>query len=253
MRPRVRDVLLLTLTAAAGSVDAISYLGLGRVFTANMTGNLVLLGIATGQSQLGGALRSVLALAGFAGGVLVGVRLTEGIPSPASRSPFPARRAWSGLGHGGDVWPRSVTVALLVELGLLVGFLWGWEIVGDRPASLPLDILVALSAGAMGIQAAAARRLNVVGVTTVFVTGMLTSLIADLSTLRPGGAHWILWATSLISLVIGAAVGAAVFITWRPAAPLVAVLLIGIVLAAATFLGRRGDQGLFGAPSRTRQ
>ena len=39
------------LTAAAGSTDAISYLGLGRVFTANMTGNLVLLGVAIGQGQ----------------------------------------------------------------------------------------------------------------------------------------------------------------------------------------------------------
>jgi uncharacterized membrane protein YoaK (UPF0700 family) len=44
LQPRVRDGLLLTLTAAAGSADAVSYLGLGRVFTANMTGNLVLLG-----------------------------------------------------------------------------------------------------------------------------------------------------------------------------------------------------------------
>src|ERR1700687_3239708 len=66
LRPRVRDALLLTLTAATGSVDAVSYLGLGRVFTANMTGNLVLLGIAIGQGQLPEALRSVVALVGFA-------------------------------------------------------------------------------------------------------------------------------------------------------------------------------------------
>ena len=128
---------------------------------------------------------------------------------------------------------------MIVELGLLLAFLSGWEIVGDRPAALPLDILVGLSAGAMGMQAAAARRLNVVGVTTVFVTGMLTSLIADLATVGPGRAHWTLWATSLISLVIGAAAGAALFMTWRPGTPLVAVALVGAVIA--TRLTRPGD------------
>jgi uncharacterized membrane protein YoaK (UPF0700 family) len=38
-----RNGLLLLLACAAGAIDAISYLGLARVFTANMTGNAVLL------------------------------------------------------------------------------------------------------------------------------------------------------------------------------------------------------------------
>jgi uncharacterized membrane protein YoaK (UPF0700 family) len=140
-----------------------------------------------------------------------------------------------------SIWPLSVTLALLVELGLLVAFLAGWEIAGNHPAALPLGILIALSAGAMGMQAAAARRLHVAGVTTVFVTGMLTSMIADLATVGPARAHWMLWAISLISLVSGAAVGVAVFIAWRPGAALVAVLLVGTVLAAATWLTRPAD------------
>jgi uncharacterized membrane protein YoaK (UPF0700 family) len=32
-------------------VDAVSYLGLGRVFTANMTGNIVLLGLGIAGSE----------------------------------------------------------------------------------------------------------------------------------------------------------------------------------------------------------
>lgn len=234
MPPQVRDALLLTLTAAAGSADAVSFLGLGNVFTANMTGNLVLLGIAIGRGQLAGSVRSVIALAGFAVGVLIGVRITARTEQTAS-------------------WPLSVTLALLVEFGLLVAFLAGWEIAGDHPAALPLGVLIVLSASAMGMQAAAARRLHVAGVTTVFVTGMLTSLIADLATVGPSRAHWMLWATSLISLVFGAAAGVAVFFAWRPGAALVAVLLVGTVLAAAIWLTRRGDYGLSGAPSRTRQ
>jgi hypothetical protein len=46
-----RDGLVLVLAGTAGCVDAISYLGLGHVFTANMTGNTVLLGVSLGQLQ----------------------------------------------------------------------------------------------------------------------------------------------------------------------------------------------------------
>jgi uncharacterized membrane protein YoaK (UPF0700 family) len=222
LRPPVRDALLLTLTAAAGSVDAVSFLGLGRVFTANMTGNLVLLGIAIGQAQLAGSIRAVIAFAAFVFGVLVGVRVTARNEPPA-------------------VWPRSATLTLLAELGLLLALLAGWEIAGDRPGPVALDVLIALSAGAMGMQTAAARRLGVMGLTTTFVTGMLTNLIAALATVGPGRSHWTLWAATLACLVIGAAAGAAVFIAWRPGAPLVAVLLVGTVFAAATKSARPGD------------
>ena len=215
MQPRLRDALLLTLTAAAGSVDAISYLGLGRVFTANMTGNLVLLGVAIGQGQLTSSVRSVIAFAGFAVGLLVGGRVTARTEPTA-------------------VWPRSVTRALVGEVGLLVAFLIGWEIAGVRPTTLALDIVVALSAGAMGMQTAAARRLHVVGVTTTFLTGTLTSLIAGLAAVRPGRSQWILWAATLACMVIGAAAGAALFVAWRPAGPVVPLLLVGMVLAAAS-------------------
>jgi uncharacterized membrane protein YoaK (UPF0700 family) len=222
LRPRVLDALLLTLTAAAGSADAVSFLGLGRVFTANMTGNLVLLGIVIGQGQLAGSIRSVIAFAAFVVGLLVGVRVT-------SRSEPTA------------VWPRSATLALLGELALLLGLLAGWEITGDRPAAAALDILIALSAAAMGMQTAAARRLGVAGVTTTFVTGMLTNLIAELGAVAPGRSHWRIWVATLACMVIGAAAGAALFIAWRPGAPLVALLLVGIVIAAATWLQRSGD------------
>jgi uncharacterized membrane protein YoaK (UPF0700 family) len=92
----------------------------------------------------------------------------------------------------------------------------------------------------MGMQTAAARRLGVVGVTTTFVTGMLTSLIAELAAVGPGRTHRAIWAATLASMVIGAALGAAVFIAWRPGAPLVALLLVAIVILA-TLLRRRDD------------
>lgn len=223
MRPRVRDALLLTLTAAAGSTDAVSFLGLGRVFTANMTGNLVLLGVAIGQGQLAGSIRSVIAFLAFVVGVLAGVRVTSRT-EPSS------------------VWPRSATLALLGELGLLLGLLVGWDIAGEQPAPAVLDILIALSAGAMGMQTAAARRLGVAGLTTTFVTGMLTSLIAEFAAVRPGRSHRTIWVATLVCMVIGAAVGAAAFIAWRPGAPLVAALAVGIVIGMAIWVRRSGDE-----------
>jgi len=44
---RVRDLLLMALTFSSGAIDAISYLVLGKVFTAFMTGNIVFLGLWT--------------------------------------------------------------------------------------------------------------------------------------------------------------------------------------------------------------
>src|SRR5436189_5617045 len=67
-----RDAMLLALTWAAGSVDAISYLGLGQVFTAMMTGNTVLLGLALAQRETLAAMRFILALIGVGIGSFVG-------------------------------------------------------------------------------------------------------------------------------------------------------------------------------------
>lgn len=202
------------LTAAAGSTDAVAYLGLGRVFTANMTGNLVLLGVAIGQGQLAGSLRSVIAFAAFGIGVFACARLTTTAGAAA-------------------VWPRSVTLAIVVELLLMVVLAAAWATAGDHPAALAIDFLIAISAGAMGVQAAATRRLRV-AVTTTFLTGTLTSLIAELAGVSPDWSRWKLWAGTLVCMVLGAAAGTAVLFVWRPAAPLVAVLLVAIVAAAAS-------------------
>jgi uncharacterized membrane protein YoaK (UPF0700 family) len=206
------------LSAAAGSADALAYLGLGRVFTANMTGNLVLLGVDVGQGQLTGSIRFVIAFIGFVAGVLVGIRMT-------------GERQTA-------IWPSSVTRTLVVELGLLVTLAATWEIAGEQPGAVARDLLIAVSAGAMGMQSAATRRLAVAGVSTTFVTGMLTSLIAELAGARPDWSRWTLWAATIASLVIGAAMGVVAFTGWRPGAPLVAVLLVGVATAAAAWLSR---------------
>jgi uncharacterized membrane protein YoaK (UPF0700 family) len=218
----VRDGLLLGLTLVAGAVDAVSYLGLGRVFTANMTGNLVLLGLAIGQGQIPEALRSVVALLGFAAGAGLG--------------------GWVvGAGPVRDVWPSKVTSVLGVEFVLLAGFLLAWLLVGSDPSSGELEGLIAVSSAAMGVQSAAGRRLAVAGVSTTYVTGTLVTLMAELAALarrQPGAPRWV---GVLVALGVGATIGTILMEQVRPAAPLLPVVVLGVivVLAAAAFPAKK--------------
>jgi uncharacterized membrane protein YoaK (UPF0700 family) len=64
----IRDPLpatLLALTVVTGVVDAVSYLGLGRVFTANQTGNVVFLGFAWAGAPGLSATASIVSLLAF--------------------------------------------------------------------------------------------------------------------------------------------------------------------------------------------
>ena len=70
-------VALFGLTFVTGVIDAVSFLGLGHVFTANMTGNVVLLGFALGGTADLSVGRSLAALCAFATGSVVGGRLTN--------------------------------------------------------------------------------------------------------------------------------------------------------------------------------
>ncbi len=159
VEPRSRDSMVLVLTWAASGVDAVSYLGMGHVFVANMTGNIVLLGLSVGQGHGMAALRSTAALIAFAVVVAVGAVIVE-------RSP---RRS---------AWPPAVTWAIAVEWVILAFFTLTWHWPGATPTGVTLFILIALSAVAMGIQSAAIRHLKVPGIATTYITGTLTSMVA---------------------------------------------------------------------------
>src|SRR6059058_6036566 len=67
--------LLLTLTVVTGLVDATSYLKLGHVFVANMTGNVVFLGFGIAGATGISVWASLIALGSFLGGSLIGGRI----------------------------------------------------------------------------------------------------------------------------------------------------------------------------------
>jgi uncharacterized membrane protein YoaK (UPF0700 family) len=202
---------VLLLTGAAGYVDAVSYLALGRVFTANMTGNTVLLGLALVQRDGGAIIRTALALGAFVAGAAIGAWLVHRSEGPAE-------------------WPRGVTIALGIECVLLAA------LAADRSAMLVGR--VALAALAMGIQSAAARRLDVFGIATTFVTGTLTSLVSLIARHGVGptaaGHGKRLLATAWVVYVVGAMAAGAAMQTMPGVALLVPMLVVVGVVAIAT-------------------
>jgi uncharacterized membrane protein YoaK (UPF0700 family) len=148
------------LTLATGVVDAASVLGLGHVFTANMTGNVVFLGFSlTGAGHVA-ASDCAVALAAFLVGAVVGGRLAA---------------------RGG-----SFKTALRLEAAVLTLAAVAAWLLGDRSSPSRLAEISLLAAG-MGIQNASVRKLGVPDFTTTVLTLTLTGLAADSS--LAGGAN----------------------------------------------------------------
>ena len=232
--PRVRNEQLLLLTGTAGCFDAISFLGDGHVFSANMTGSTVLLGIALGQGHIGASLNSALALVGYCLGVFVGALFLGRAPAR-------------------PIWTSRVTAAVALESAALLLYALLWLFIGPR-----IELaLILLSTLAMGQQSATALYLGITGITTTYLTGTLTRLMRGAARLLrlearagPGvleseGARKTehnlarmisLWLVYFLAAVLGGAVFAhipsvAVFI------PLAAILLV--VLDALLLQRRR--------------
>ncbi|NAZ87631.1 DUF1275 domain-containing protein [Kineococcus sp. T90] len=207
---------MLTLTFSTGVVDAVGYLGLDRVFTANMTGNVVILGMAlTGAEDLPVVGPALALLTFLAGAAVVGRAL---------------RRAGKG-------WTTASTVVLaLVGAGLaamagLVATLGGAVPVeaGTTPPASAL-VVTALLGLLMGAQAAAARRLAVKDVTTVVVTSTLTGLAADSRLAGGTGEGWRRRLGAVLLILAGAAAGAAL-LRWHLGAGLAVAAVITLVAA----------------------
>jgi uncharacterized membrane protein YoaK (UPF0700 family) len=158
--------LLLVLTMVTGLVDAVSYLNLGHVFVANMTGNVVFLGFALAGAADLSLPASLVAIAAFLAGALAGGRLG------------------SSVGHHRG---RLLAIATYLQVALL-----GAAVIVSTAAFAPeggavrygLIVLLAL---AMGLQNAVARRLGVPDLTTTVLTLTLTGIAAD--SIPAGGAN----------------------------------------------------------------
>jgi len=179
--------LLLVLTLVTGLVDAVSYLKLGHVFVANMTGNVVFLGFAVAGARDFSIPASLIAITAFLAGALAGGRLGS---------------------KTGDHRGRFLAIAMLAKI-LLIGaalvIATATLDIDSEPVRYALIVLLAL---AMGLQNATARRLGVADLTTTVLTLTLTGLAAD-STLAGGnnprqGRRLLATCTMFLGAAIGA-------------------------------------------------
>ena len=235
--PKARNVMLVSLSLAAGCVDAVGFLALGHVFVANMTGNTVLLGLAIGQWELGAALRALTALAAFIGGVAAGATILD--QDREDR----------------EAWPPIVTLALALELLVLIAFAFGWIRAAPEPAGEATYILICLSSFAMGVQSSAVRRLGIPGVATTYITGTLTNLTEEaIGRLRsavprqdspssesggPSARGLMLPADVWLAYGLGAVLAGAIVLRWPSFAALPSVIILAAVVVVATVRHRR--------------
>jgi uncharacterized membrane protein YoaK (UPF0700 family) len=219
----IRDALLVGLTLSTGCVDAISWLGLGKVFSAFMTGNLAFLGFRAAGAPGPSVPRVVIATALFGAGAALAARIVRRQPGP------------------GTIWPRSVTIALSTALACQAAFLAFWLAVHGNPASNSGHALIAMSAFAMGMQTTAVFSLGVRADFTTAATATFAVLMGDLAGWKQARDEKRRLAGTLTGLLAGAFAGAVLVIharSWAPAIPLVVTAAV-VVTAVARLQGDR--------------
>jgi uncharacterized membrane protein YoaK (UPF0700 family) len=203
--------VLLVLTFATGLIDAASYLGLGRVFTANMTGNIVLLGFAIGGADGLPVVAPIVSLGSFLLGAAVGGTIVERL---ADR-------------HG-----ALVGRALAAEAALLAAAAVLAAAAEVRPGEAAAYALIVLMALAMGVRNAVARHIGVPDLTTTVLTMTLTGLAADSGAARRPAQGSVRRLTAVTAMLTGAIVGALllrVALFW----PLAAAAALALITLAA--------------------
>ncbi len=203
---------LMVLTVVTGLVDAISFLGLGRVFTANMTGNVVFLAFAVARAPGLSIRRSLTSLIAFLLGAILGGRLAVAMTATS-------RRRWlvtAAVAEAGLLF-----AAALVSVGIDIG---------SGTASSGVYGAIILTAVGMGLRNATVRRLAVPDMNTTVLTSTLTGLAADSSLAGGSNPRIVRRVASVLLMLIGAAIGALLL---RFSLPLPLVLSGALVLIAA--------------------
>jgi uncharacterized membrane protein YoaK (UPF0700 family) len=178
---------LLALTFTTGLIDGVSYLGLGRVFTANMTGNVVLLGFGlAGSSGLPVAAPLVSLVAFLVGAAAGGVLVRRAQARP----------------------PILVGAALGFEVAALGAAAVIAGVLDVRSGNAVAYVLIVLMASAMGLRNAVVRRLAVPDLTTTVLTMTLTGLAAESRLVGGPGQGSLRRLSAVLAMLVGALAGA---------------------------------------------
>jgi uncharacterized membrane protein YoaK (UPF0700 family) len=216
---------LLGMTVVTGLVDAVSFLSLGHVFTANMTGNIVFLAFAMAHVPGLSIARSLTALLAFLVGAILGGRVIA--------------RANS------DSQIRFAGQAFLLEVAFL--FAASFCAIGYRAdlleGSFQPFILIALTALAMGTRNAAVRKLAIPDLTTTVLTLTITGIGADSSLANGNNPRLARRVASVAAMFLGAGLGAFV-VHYSISAALWLATAISVVCSAALLRSLRTSDKL---------
>ncbi|MGW0871741.1 YoaK family protein [Streptomyces sp. NPDC002740] len=213
--PEARGVrlvpVLLVLTAMSGLIDAVTYLGLGHVFTANMTGNVVVLGFAAAGAPGFSVPHTATSLACFLVGAATGGRIARRTDDTSLRTPARV---------------MLTAEALLLAVAAAVAFATS----DDAPATV--YTIIALTAFAMGLRNATVRRLAVRDLTTTTVVTMtLTGLASDSRAGGGTGRRSPRRTAAVAAMFSGAVLGAVLVLHNDLAIPLLLAATTSAVLA----------------------
>jgi uncharacterized membrane protein YoaK (UPF0700 family) len=206
--------LLLVLTVVTGLVDAVSYLKLGHVFVANMTGNIVFLGFAIAGATDFSLPASVVAVGAFVAGALMGGRLG----------------ASAGKHRG-----RLLAIAIYIQIGLVGAAFIASTQATDFDTGPGRYVLIVFLGLAMGLQNATARRLAVPDLTTTVLTLTLTGLAADSPLAGGKSANSARRLMATLTMLVGAGVGAVLIFQVGVSAALAVALALLVLNGLAAY------------------
>ena len=212
--------LLVGLTLVTGLVDSFSYLVLGHVFVANMTGNVVFLAFALAGAKGFSIISSMLAIAAFLTGSFVAGKLHSRISH-----------------HRGHILGYSALLKVC-----LIGIAFALVLISPKPIPKIFSYgLIAALAISMGIQNATARRLAVPDLTTTVLTLTITGIAADSHYSGGPGSKAGRRLISILSMFLGAFIGALLVLYISEVYPLAIALIIVIVVTVLVQLYSRGS------------
>ncbi len=212
--------LFVAMTLVTGLVDAFSYLVLGHVFVANMTGNVVFLGFAVAGAHGFSIGASLVALVSFGAGSVLGGRVAA---------------------RFGDHRGRHLSVAMTVQSAFLV-IAVALAIVSSNPpdSAFRYSLIVALSL-ATGGQNASARKLAVPDLTTTVLTMTVTGIGADSALGGGKGSKSGRRVIAVTAMFLGALLGALLVLHVGIVLPLTIALVVTMLVGLASYVAGRSD------------
>ena len=211
---------LLGLTFSTGVLDAASYLGMDRIFTGNMTGNVLIIGFAAAGADVGNVSHGLMALVCFVVGAMICgliLRLLDHIVGPD--------------------YHRRNSYALLMAAGVLITVVSVLLLIMPAGRLHPI-VATGILAAAMGMQGASVKPLNNVNITTIVVTSTLVRLGANtLSNPRKSGGVVLDQIGAVLMMGLGALCGAWALMTVNVGT---AVLLSSLTFWLSVIILRNG-------------